>query len=29
MMEARAVRITDALSGNSPFVRVHNGTSLL
>jgi ADP-ribose pyrophosphatase YjhB (NUDIX family) len=29
MVEARAVRITDALSGNSPFVRVHNGTRLL
>jgi len=26
---ARAVRITDALSGNGPFVRVHDGTSLL
>jgi 8-oxo-dGTP diphosphatase len=29
MVGARAVRITDALSGNGPFVRVHNGTSLL
>jgi 8-oxo-dGTP diphosphatase len=29
MVEARAVRITDALSGNGPFVRVHDGTSLL
>ncbi len=29
MVEARAVRITDALSGNGPFVRVHNGTRLL
>jgi hypothetical protein len=29
MVEARAVRITDALSGNGPFVRVRNGTSLL
>jgi 8-oxo-dGTP diphosphatase len=27
MMQSRAVRITDALSGNGPFVRVHNGTS--
>ena len=29
MVEARAVRITDALSGNGPFVRVHDGTHLL
>ena len=29
MVEARAVRITDALSGNGPFVRVHDGTRLL
>ncbi len=27
--EARAVRITDAFSGGGPFVRVHDGTSLL
>ena len=29
MVEARAVRITDALRGNGPFVRVHDGTRLL
>jgi ADP-ribose pyrophosphatase YjhB (NUDIX family) len=29
MVDARAIRITDALSGNGPFVRVHNGTRLL
>jgi 8-oxo-dGTP diphosphatase len=29
MPEARAVRITDALSDKSPFVRVHDGTRLL
>jgi hypothetical protein len=29
MVEARAVRITDTLSGNGSFVRVHNGTRLL
>jgi 8-oxo-dGTP diphosphatase len=29
MVEARAVRVTDALSGNGPFVRVHDGTRLL
>jgi 8-oxo-dGTP diphosphatase len=29
MVEARAVRITDALSGNGPLVRVHDGTRLL
>jgi len=29
MVEARAVRITDALSDNGPFVRVHDGTHLL
>jgi ADP-ribose pyrophosphatase YjhB (NUDIX family) len=29
MVEARAVRITDALSGSGPFVRVHDGTRLL
>jgi ADP-ribose pyrophosphatase YjhB (NUDIX family) len=29
MVEARAVRITDALSGNGPFVRAHDGTWLL
>ena len=29
MVEARAVRITDALSGSGPFVRVHDGTHLL
>lgn len=29
MPEARAVRITDALSDKAPFVRVHDGTRLL
>lgn len=29
MPEARAIRITDALRDNGPFVRVHDGTSLL
>ena len=29
MVEARAVRITDAFSGDGPFVRVHNGERLL
>lgn len=29
MPEARAVRITDALSDEAPFVRVHDGTRLL
>jgi 8-oxo-dGTP diphosphatase len=29
MVEARAVRITDALSGNGPYVRAHDGTRLL
>src|SRR5215831_11423169 len=29
MVEARAVRITDALSGNGPFVRAHDGIRLL
>jgi 8-oxo-dGTP diphosphatase len=29
MVEARAVRITDALSDSGPFVRVHDGTRLL
>jgi 8-oxo-dGTP diphosphatase len=29
MVEARAVRITDALSDKAPFVRVHDGTRLL
>jgi 8-oxo-dGTP diphosphatase len=29
MIEARAVRITDALSSNGPFVRVHDGRRLL
>jgi ADP-ribose pyrophosphatase YjhB (NUDIX family) len=29
MVEARAVRITDAQSGSGPFVRVHDGTRLL
>jgi 8-oxo-dGTP diphosphatase len=29
MVEARAIRITDALSGAGPFVRVHDGTRLL
>ena len=29
MPEARAVRVTDALSDKGPFVRVHDGTRLL
>jgi hypothetical protein len=29
MVEARAIRITDALSSNGPFVRAHDGTRLL
>lgn len=29
MPEARAVRVTDALRPDGPFVRVHDGTSLL
>jgi 8-oxo-dGTP diphosphatase len=29
MPEARAIRITDALNDNGPFVRVHDGTKLL
>jgi 8-oxo-dGTP diphosphatase len=29
MVEARAIRITDALRGNGPFVRIHDGTNLL
>jgi 8-oxo-dGTP diphosphatase len=29
MVEARAVRITDDLSGNGPYVRAHDGTRLL
>ena len=29
MVEARAVRVTDALSGNCPAVRTHDGTHLL
>lgn len=29
MPEARAVRVTDALREDGPFVRVHDGTSLL
>jgi 8-oxo-dGTP diphosphatase len=29
MVEARAIRITDALSDNGPFVRIHDGTYLL
>jgi 8-oxo-dGTP diphosphatase len=28
-LEARAVRITDAVREDGPFVRVHDGTSLL
>jgi hypothetical protein len=27
--EARAIRVTDALSDKAPFVRVHDGTRLL
>jgi hypothetical protein len=29
MPEARAIRVTDALRDNGPFIRVHDGTSLL
>jgi 8-oxo-dGTP diphosphatase len=29
MVEARSVRVADALSGNGPFVRVHDGIRLL
>ena len=29
MPEARAIRVTDALSHEGPFVRVHDGTDLL
>jgi 8-oxo-dGTP diphosphatase len=29
MVEARAVRVTDALSDDGPFVRAHDGTHLL
>lgn len=29
MVEARAIRVTDALSDKCPFVRVHDGTHLL
>jgi ADP-ribose pyrophosphatase YjhB (NUDIX family) len=29
MPEARAVRVTDALSDDGPYVRVHDGTQLL
>jgi hypothetical protein len=29
MPEARAVRVTDALSDKAPFVRVHDGIRLL
>ena len=29
MPEARAARVTDALSDKAPFVRVHDGTRLL
>jgi 8-oxo-dGTP diphosphatase len=29
MVPARAIRITDALSDNGPFVRIHDGTHLL
>jgi ADP-ribose pyrophosphatase YjhB (NUDIX family) len=29
MPEARAVRVTDAMSGDGPFVRVHNGDVVL
>jgi len=29
MPEARALRVTDALSGNGPAVRIHDGTNLL
>ena len=29
MPEARAIRVTDALSDKAPFVRVHDGTRLL
>jgi 8-oxo-dGTP diphosphatase len=29
MPEARAVRVTDAMSGGGPFIRVHNGDVIL
>lgn len=29
MVEARAVRVSDALSDDGPFVRAHDGTHLL
>ena len=29
MVAARAIRITDVLSDNGPFVRIHDGTHLL
>jgi 8-oxo-dGTP diphosphatase len=29
MVEARAVRVTDALSDSGPFVRIYDGTHLL
>jgi 8-oxo-dGTP diphosphatase len=29
MVEARAIRVTDALSDSGPFVRIHDGTHLL
>jgi 8-oxo-dGTP diphosphatase len=29
MPEARAIRVTDALAENGPFVRIHDGTNLL
>jgi 8-oxo-dGTP diphosphatase len=29
MPEARAVRVTDALSKDGPFVRIHDGTNLI
>ncbi len=29
MPEARAIRVTDALNGGGPYVRVHNGDVVL
>ena len=29
MPEARAIRVTDALNGGAPYVRVHNGDVVL
>jgi 8-oxo-dGTP diphosphatase len=29
MPEARAVRVTDALRDDGPFVRIHDGTTII